>query len=174
MRALIITKSSSVIINVMNFLVSVGYEPANIVTIMSLYDNIYKWWDWLMEGESPKFVYLDPGINDLTFSNEPFTPQNLRSLLYSSKKELIVAISSSDIFEMYWMYGKSRLTNEKYSLSRSCIYTKTKVKIIILSGNTRISAILPMLKGVQYRDIPKYYDVQVSFGVDGVLDEYFF
>lgn len=178
MHALIISNSSTVIMNVINFLISIGYKMRKIYTIMSLAENISHHWARIIYSSKGKiFIYFDPSINDLSFSQEPFTPLALRKLIYASpaSNEIYLIISSSEIFEMYWMCKKSSLLSSKedYSLYKSNKYPKSKVKISIISGNVNMSQILPSLHFCNFCDMPKLYDVCVSFGNDKTVSELF-
>lgn len=173
MRALIITKSGTNVINVMNFLITAGYALRNIVTIMSTRDSIADWWKWMTEAEKC-FVYLDPTINELNFSSELFTPTQLRSLIFNSPNiKINIFISSDEPFELLWIYSVSKLHDTKKPvIVKSHLYGQTNSNVIVITGKD-ICRHLSEIRGLCYSDIVEYYDMKVSFSKSVELSEKF-
>lgn len=167
MRALIISKSGRDIMTIMNFLVKIGYDPSNIVTIMNTRQSIKYWWSWLVDDVS-SFVYLDPNINDLSFSDEPFTPSQLRELIYSSPLcNITMLIASVEPFEMYKIY-------EPYKAQKtSLIYSRCVAQIYIISGKTDIAYRLSSLYGAYYVDLSVMFGYNMTTGSDNIENDRF-
>lgn len=173
MRALIITKSGRDIINVMNFLVTIGYKSRNIITVMES-DLVTQWWEWMVESNKC-FVYLDPCINDLTFSAEPFTPKQLRELIFNSPKVLInIFIASNESFELLWIYDVSKMySTTKPTLTKSHLYSHTESDVIVVSGKTQLCKYLSDIHGLCYSHIVEYYGMNVSFSkIPNLMDKF--
>lgn len=173
MRALIITKSGTDVINVMNFLVTIGYNIRNIITIMNTRDSISDWWDWMTKSDKC-FVYIDPSINELNFSSELFTPIQLRSLIFNSPNVKInIFIASDEPFELLWVYSVSKLHHTKKPIVvKSHLYGQTTSNIIVVTGKN-ISQYLGQIRGLCYSDIVEYYDMKASFSRSVELYEKF-
>lgn len=163
MRALIITKSGTNIINVMNFLITIGYSMKNIITIMSTKESIEDRWKWMTEKDKG-FVYIDPSINELNFSSELFTPGQLRTLIYNSPFVRInIFIASDEPFELLWVYSTSKLHLAKHPIVvKSHIYDQSNATVVVVV-HEQISKYLYDIHGLCYSDIVEYYGMKVSF-----------
>lgn len=173
MRALIITKSGTDVINVMNFLITAGYALRNIVTIMSTRDSITDWWKWMTEVDKC-FVYIDPSINELNFSSELFTPVQLRSLIFNSPNVKInIFIASDESFELLWIYSISKLHDTTKPIAvKSHLYGQTESNIIVVTCKD-VGRYLSDIRGLCYSDIVEYYKMKVSFSRSIELSERF-
>jgi hypothetical protein len=163
MRALIISNSGSNIINVMNFLISTGYSPRNIITITDTRQSIVNWWSWMVERDKC-FVYIDPTINDINFSSELFTPLQLRSLIFSSPNVKInIFISSPEPFELLWVYAVSKLSGiDRPTITKSHLYGQATSTSVVVTGKN-VDRQLHDIHGLCYSDIVEYYGMKVSF-----------
>ena len=164
MRALIIAKSGTDIINVMNFLILIGYSMRNIITITSTRQSILQWWSWMVEKDKG-FVYIDPSINELNFSSELFTPLHLRSLIFNSPQhaKINIFISSDEPFELLWTYAVSKLHDvTKPVITKSHLYGPTNADIVVITCPD-LSRYLNDIHGLCYSDIAEFYSMKVSF-----------
>ena len=166
MRALIITRSGRDIIDVMNFLVKVGYELSDIVTIMDTRQSIADKWKWMTE-VTKCFVYIDPSINQLNFSSEIFTPAQLREMIFASPSNTIINIfiASNESFELLWMYEPSNMYSTKQHIAiKSHLFGQTHAEVVVITGKTDMSRHLHNIYGLYYTDIADYYNLNISFG----------
>ncbi len=165
MRALIITRSGSDVVNVINFLITIGCSDSDIVTVMDTKQSISNWWRWMTE-DVKCFVYIDPCINELNFSSELFTPNQLRNMIFESPfgTTINIFISSNESFEMLWVYEPSPLyDNKKYIASKSHLHGETKADVIVITGKPKIYKQLSDIHGLCYIDIAEYYNLFISF-----------
>lgn len=159
MRALLISKVGRDIMTLMNFLVKIGYSPHDIIVIMDTKQSISYWWLWMigaksttdksLDLENPErpfdevksFVYIDPHINDLSFSNEPFTPAQLRELINNTPMGQIINIfiASTEVFDMY-----------------------PREEILVITGKIDIAYSIPTLQGLTHSDISNLCGLNIS------------